>query len=117
MIRIYGIKQCSTMQKAFAWLDARNIAFEFHDYKKRGIDASTLRGWSARIGWAPLLNTRGTTWRKLPEEAREGLDEARAIALMQANTSVIKRPIVVAGDALLIGFDETRYEQNLKGSA
>lgn len=114
MIRIYGIKQCSTMQKAFAWLEAQGIAFEFHDYKKLGIDAATLSTWSARIGWEALLNTRGTTWRKLPEESRANLDEQRAIELMQTHTSVIKRPILVAGETLLVGFDEARYAQNLK---
>lgn len=117
MTRIYGIKQCSTMQKAFAWLDAAAIPFEFHDYKKLGADEATLRQWVARVGWEALVNTRGTTWRKLDEASRKDLDTERAIALMREHTSLIRRPVLVQDELLLIGFDEQRYNASLKGQS
>ena len=111
--RIYGIKNCDTMKKAFAWLDARGIAYEFHDYKKAGVPPGKLRDWAKRAGWEKLANTRGPTWRKIPEAQRENLDAARVIALLEANTSAIKRPIVEAGNALLIGFDPDEFAAKL----
>jgi arsenate reductase len=111
---IYGIRNCDTMKKAFAWLDAAGIAYEFHDYKKDGVPAGKLQAWSARAGWHKLANTRGPTWRKIPEDRREGLDEAGALALLEANTSAIKRPVIEAGSALLIGFDPEEYAAVLK---
>ncbi|MDQ7989426.1 MAG: ArsC family reductase [Candidatus Dactylopiibacterium sp.] len=115
MLRIYGIKQCSTMQKAFAWLDARNIAYTFHDYKKAGVEAQTLRAWSDALGWQRLINTRGTTWRKLNDDQRAVSDAVAAIALMQAHTSLIKRPILEGEGVLLTGFDESAWADALKG--
>jgi len=114
MLKIYGIKQCSTMQKAFAWLDAQSLPYTFHDYKKQGIDASTLETWCNQLGWETLVNTRGTTWRKLDESSRKDLDQTKAIALMQANPSLIKRPLIDTGNKLLAGFDEPRYCAELK---
>jgi len=111
--RIYGIKNCDTMKKAFAWLDARGIAYEFHDYKKAGVPPGKLRDWAKRAGWEKLANTRGPTWRKIPEAQRENLEAARVIALLEANTSAIKRPIVEAGNALLIGFDPDEFAAKL----
>lgn len=102
------------MQKAFAWLDANGLAYTFHDYKKAGIDAATLEDWDARIGWEALLNTRGTTWRKLSESDRENLDRDKALTLMRMHTSLIRRPVVAAGDSLLTGFDEQRFQTALK---
>ncbi|MEM7019902.1 MAG: ArsC family reductase, partial [Pseudomonadota bacterium] len=94
MITIYGIKNCDTMKKARKWLDENEITYEFHDYKKQGIDADTLQSWSQQVGWETLLNKRGTTWRKLPDDKREAVDEPTAIELMQEFTSLIKRPVI-----------------------
>lgn len=114
MLKIYGIKQCSTMQKAFAWLEAQGIAHEFHDYKKLGVDAATLQDWCQQVGWDALVNTRGTTWRKLAESERSNLDQPRAISLMIANPSLIKRPVISGGKNLLLGFDAELFSQTLE---
>lgn len=110
-VTIYGIKNCDTMKKAFAWLDARGIAYTFHDYRKHGIDADTLARWCAALGWDALVNTRGTTWRKLDpaEQAIGGAEDA--IRVMQAHTSVIRRPVIETTDgALVAGLDLARLE-------
>jgi arsenate reductase len=112
--KIYGIRNCDTMKKAFAWLDARKIAYEFHDYKKDGVPPGKLKDWAARAGWEKLDITRGTTWRKIPEAQRENLTETRVLALLAQNTSAIKRPIVEAGSKLLIGFDPEEYSIALR---
>ncbi|HEX8486101.1 arsenate reductase [Sphingomonas sp.] len=106
---IYGIANCDTMKKARAWLADAGIAVAFHDYKKRGIDAATLGGWVDQAGWERLLNRAGTTFRKLPEEAKAGLDRDRAITLMIAHPSAIRRPVLVHGDGIELGFDPARY--------
>ncbi|HEX7250189.1 MAG TPA: Spx/MgsR family RNA polymerase-binding regulatory protein [Burkholderiales bacterium] len=111
--RIYGIKNCDTMKKAFAWLDAKKIPYEFHDYKKSGVPAGKLKEWARRVGWEKLANTRGPTWRKIPEAKREKLSEARALALLEENSSAIRRPIIEAGSTLLLGFDPAEYEGKL----
>jgi arsenate reductase (glutaredoxin) len=108
MVRIYGIKNCDTMKKAFAWLDAHKVAYEFHDYKKDGVPAGKLATWAKRAGWEKLANMRGPTWRKIPDAQKEQLDERRALKLLEQNASAIRRPIVEAGDRLLIGFDDLR---------
>jgi arsenate reductase (glutaredoxin) len=100
--KIYGIKNCDTMKKAFAWLDAHKVAYEFHDYKKEGVPPGKLKEWSAKVGWEKLANTRGPTWRKIPDAKKAGLNEE--------NTSAIKRPIVEAGGKLLVGFDEKAFD-------
>ena len=110
---VYGIRNCDTMKKAFAWLDARGIAYEFHDYKKAGVPPGKLKGWAKRTGWEKLANTRGTTWRKIPETERANLTEARALALLEKNTSAIKRPIVEHGDGLLVGFVPDEFAAKL----
>ncbi len=115
MLRIHGIKQCSSMQKAFAWLDAHSLPYEFHDYKKLGVDVTALRAWCAELGWQTLLNTRGTTWRKLAEEDKQDLDEQKAIELMVANPSLIKRPVISGGRKLVVGFDESKFSEALEG--
>ena len=112
--RIYGIRNCDTMKKAFAWLDARRIAYDFHDYKKEGAPPAKLKDWAKRAGWEKLANTRGPTWRKIPEAQRANLTEAKALALLEQNTSAIRRPIVEAGPALLIGFEPEEYARKLK---
>ncbi len=109
-ITIHGIRNCDTMKKARAWLEAHGVAHDFHDYKVAGIDAATLKAWSGKVGWEKLLNRSGTTFRKLPDAVKEGLTEARALALMQAQPSMIKRPVLALGDRLLVGFDAGEYE-------
>jgi len=108
-VTIHGIKACDTMKKARAWLDAAGLAYSFHDYKTQGLPEALLRGWVRQLGWEALLNRAGTTFRKLPEAEREGLDEAKAIRLMLAQPSMVKRPVLVAGDALLVGFKPEAY--------
>ncbi|HRD35205.1 MAG TPA: ArsC family reductase [Rhodocyclaceae bacterium] len=116
-ITIYGIKNCSTMKKAFDWLNERGVAYRFHDYKKGGIDAETLQRWCDRAGREALINTRGTTWRKLDEHRRAVATDAAAIALMAEHPSLIRRPVVELPDgSLLLGFDPTRFEAALAPS-
>ena len=109
-VLLYGIKNCDTIKKARAWLDQHGIAFEFHDYKTLGIDRSTLEAWSREVGWEVLLNRAGTTFRKLPEKDKEGLNEQSAIKLMLAQPSMIKRPVLDIGQRRLVGFKPDRYE-------
>lgn len=101
---LYGIPNCDTVKKARTWLDAGGVAHGFHDYRKLGVPEALLRGWVARLGWEALLNRSGTTFRKLPEADRVDLDTERAVALMLAHPSAIRRPVVVDGDTLLVGF-------------
>jgi len=103
--RLYGIPNCDTVKKARKWLAGEGVAVEFHDFRKDGLDAGQLAGWCDRLGWERLLNRRGTTWRKLPEEQRDGVDASRAIALMLEQPALIKRPVIEYGDHLLVGFD------------
>ena len=112
--KIYGIRNCDTMKKAFAWLDARKIAYDFHDYKKDGVPPGKLKEWAGRAGWERLANTRGPTWREIPEAQRAEATEARVLALLAANSSAIRRPIVEAGSTLLIGFDPAEYAATLR---
>ena len=107
--KVYGIRNCDTMKKAFAWLDAKKIAYDFHDYKKDGVPRGKLKEWAARAGWEKLANTRGPTWRKIPEAQRENPTESGVLALLPQNSSAIRRPIVEAGSKLLIGFDPAEY--------
>lgn len=112
--KVYGIRNCDTMKKAFAWLDARKIAYDFHDYKKDGVAPGKLEEWAERAGWEKLANTRGATWRKIPESQRGNPTKAKVLALLAANTSAIKRPIVEAGSKLLVGFDPDEYAAALR---
>ncbi len=109
MITIHGIRNCDTMKKARAWLDAAGIAHRFHDYRTDGVSAALLRPWLAEHGWQVLLNRAGTTFRALPEAEREGLDEARALALMLAMPAAIKRPVLDVGGRRVIGFAPASY--------
>lgn len=110
MTTIYGIKNCDTMKKAFAWLDQHGVAYTFHDYKKSGIDSARLHAWSKAIGWKTLINTRGTTWRKLPPERQEFSTQSAAVYLMVEFPSLIRRPVVETDSGqLLVGFDPTLY--------
>jgi arsenate reductase len=110
---IYGIKNCDTMKKAFTWLDQHQIAYVFHDYRKAAIDRATLQAWSAQVGWEALLNRAGTTFRKRPEPDKANLTEAKAITLMLAQPSMIKRPVLDHGGALIVGFQPAAYETRL----
>jgi arsenate reductase len=109
MITMYGIRNCDTVKKARAWLDANGLAYDFHDYKSAGIDEARLRGWAAELGWERLLNRAGTTFRKLPDADKHGLDEDKAIALMLAQPSMIKRPVLDLGNRRLVGFREDEW--------
>ena len=108
-VTIYGIKNCDTMKKAFVWLDAHGIAYDFHDYKKLGASEAQVTRWSDAAGWERVLNRAGTTFRKLPEADQQDLTRDKAIALMVANPSMIKRPVVETGGAIEIGFKPERY--------
>ena len=113
-LTIYGIKNCDTMKKARAWLDGRGMAYAFHDYKTAGIERERLERWAKKVGWEVLLNRAGTTYKKLPEKDREGLTEKKAIALMLAQPSMIKRPVLdLGGDRLVVGFKPELYQEAL----
>ncbi|HWE77664.1 MAG TPA: ArsC family reductase [Pseudolabrys sp.] len=113
-ITIYGIKNCDTMKKARAFLDKHKVDYAFHDYKSAGIDKDRLEGWAKKAGWETLLNKAGTTFKKLPDKDKDGLSEKKAIALMIANPSMIKRPVrELPRGRLLVGFKPDAYEMAL----
>ncbi len=109
---VYGIKNCNTVKKALEWLKARDITFEFYDYKRHGVTDEKLKSWSAQVGWEKLVNKKGTTWRQLDEVVQSGVtNEKTAIQLMKEKTSVIKRPLIERdGKVIVLGFDETEYK-------
>jgi arsenate reductase len=113
-VTIHGIKACDTMKKARDWLDARGVAYAFHDYKAVGVERATLEKWSRQVGWETLLNRSGTTFRKLPDADKTGLDETKAIDLMLAQPSMIKRPVLDVGDTLIVGFKPDVYAAAFK---
>lgn len=116
MTTIYGIKNCDTMKKARAWLDGRGVAYAFHDYKASGIDRPALQAWVAEHGWETVLNRAGTTFRALPGAEKQALDAEKAIALMLAQSSMIKRPVLDLGKGrTIIGFKPDIYEAALAG--
>lgn len=115
-ITLYGIKNCDTVKKARAWLDSRKIEYAFHDYKTAGIDSGHLQGWCKELGWETMLNRAGTTFRKLPESDKRELDERKAIALMMAQPSMIKRPVLDLGKQRLVGFKPEFYERALRAN-
>ncbi|WP_200837657.1 ArsC family reductase [Starkeya nomas] len=110
-VTIYGIKNCDTMKKARAWLDTHGVAYDFHDYKTSGIDAAHLKEWAGKVGWEPLLNRAGTTFRNLTDAEKADIDEAKAFRLMQAQPSLIKRPVLDAGGKVIVGFKPEIYEK------
>lgn len=112
-IDFYGIPNCDTVKKARKWLDERAIGYAFHDYKKEGADPDKLSAWAAAEGWETLLNRRGTTFRKLDEAHKADLDAAKAVRLMEAHPSAIKRPVVEYPGGLLVGFDEDEWRKAL----
>jgi Spx/MgsR family transcriptional regulator len=110
-VTLYGIPNCDTVKKARVWLDGKGIAYAFHDYKKAGADEARLRSWTKEAGWEKILNRTGTTFKKLPDTDKDGLDEAKAIRLMLAQPSMIKRPVVEgAKGGLLVGFKQAEWE-------
>ena len=108
-LQFYGIPNCDTVKKARAWLDQRGVAYAFHDYKKEGADPGKLARWSDAAGWETLLNRRGTTFRALSDADKADIDRAKAIRLMQANPSLIKRPVVEHPGGVLVGFDAAKW--------
>ncbi len=113
MYVIYGIKNCDTMKKAMKWLDDHGIEYQFHDYRKDGVDEKKLRAWCDEQGWQTLLNRRGTTWRKLPDEIKDGIDQESAIKLMLEQPAMIKRPVLDLGPFVRVGFKADEYEELL----
>jgi len=112
-ITMYGIKNCDTIKKARTWLDEHGIPYAFHDYKAEGVDAARLARWSGMVGWEVLLNRAGTTFRKLPDADREGIDAGKATALMLAQPSMIKRPVLEYPGGILVGFKPENYAKAL----
>lgn len=112
-ITMYGIKNCDTIKRARAWMDEHHIAYRFHDYRVDGVDPAQLARWSDILGWDKLLNRAGTTFRKLPDSEKEGLEPEKAIALMAANPASIKRPVLEYPGGVLLGFDAGKYAQAL----
>ena len=108
-VTLFGIRNCDTMKKAWTWLDQHGVAYEFHDYKKAGIDRASLAAWAGEVGWEVLLNRSGTTFRALPDANKAGLSEAKAIELMLAQPSMIKRPVLAGAGPLLVGFKPEAY--------
>ena len=108
-VTIHGIKACDTMKKARDWLDGHGVAYAFHDYKTAGVERTVLEGWARQVGWETLLNRSGTTFRKLPEPDKQDLTEAKAIGLMLAQPSMIKRPVLDVDGELIVGFKPEVY--------
>ena len=105
-VTVYGIPNCDSVQKVRVWLDAHHAAYAFHDYKKQGVPGAELKRWVAAKGWEVVLNRKGTTWRALDESVKVGVvDAASAVAVMLANASTIKRPVVTWGDTIIVGVD------------
>lgn len=117
VLTLYGIKACDTMKKARAWLDEHAIPYVFHDYKTQGIAADLLNRWCTEHGWQTVLNRAGTTFRKLPDAAKTDLDQSDAVALMTAQPSMIKRPVLDMGQRTLVGFKPEYYAAALQGTA
>jgi len=109
-VMVYGIANCDTVKKARTWLDGKGVAYTFHDYKKQGTDPSRIARWIERAGWEKVLNRAGTTFKKLPESDKQDLDAAKAVTVLAANPSAIKRPIVEHAGGLLVGFKPDEWE-------
>ena len=113
-MKVYGIKNCNTVAKALNWLKENHLDFEFHDFKKLGISESKFKEWADQLGWEALINKRGTTWKKLDAETQNSIvTEESAFAILEQNTSMIKRPVIETDDNLLLGFDEEKYNAML----
>jgi Spx/MgsR family transcriptional regulator len=110
-ITLYGIANCDSVRKARKWLAERGVDYRFHDLRKDGLDERQLRAWVAELGWQALLNRRGTTWRKLPEAVRDGIDEPAAVRMMLAQPAIIQRPLLDLGSERRLGFSPASYEE------
>jgi len=108
-ITMYGIKNCDTIKKARKWLEENGVAYQFHDYKKDGLDKAQLTSWVQELGYEALINKRGTTWRKLDDATKDNIDEASAIEIMLENTSIIKRPLLITDSSKTLGFKADEY--------
>jgi arsenate reductase len=113
-VTLYGIANCDTIKKAKAWLNNRDIEFQFHDYRKQGLEIGLLQCWVQDLGWEALINRRGTTWRQLAAEVRDTLDTGSAIEVMLANPAIIKRPLLVKNSSRYLGFSDETYSQIFK---
>lgn len=107
---LYGIPNCDTVKKARKWLEANGIDYQFHDFRKDGIDEAMIRNWMKTQSWEILLNKRGTTWRQLPDDVKSAVDESRAVSLMAEHPTLIKRPVTVSGKKTAVGFKEQDYQ-------
>lgn len=114
MTILYGISNCDTVRKARKWLDEREIAYRFHDFRKDGLNPVQLRAWVTELGWEALVNKRSTTWRQLPQQTRDNMDETLALAVMEDQPALIKRPVLLTSQATLIGFDAAAYQQRFQ---
>jgi len=108
---LHGIPNCDTIRKAKKWLESHGIDYQFHDFRKDGLERKTLEKWVKQTGWEVLLNRRGTTWRQLPAETKESIDESSAIDIMLESPAIIKRPVLVNGKQIIVGFNEEQYKQ------
>ncbi len=111
MTTLYGIPNCDTVRKARKWLTANGVEFDFHDFRKDGLDEKQLKRWVKELGWEVLLNKRGMMWRKLPDNKKENIDEKRAIAIMLNEPAIIKRPVLDLGTQRHVGFSDAEYKQ------
>lgn len=113
MIAIFGIKNCDTMKKAFRWLDENKITYTFHDYKKEGVEEATAQAWVNELGWESVINKRGTTWRKLDEDTKNTMNNENAVHIMMSQPSMIKRPLLVIDQSIILGFSTEEYAEKL----
>ena len=110
-MKIYGIKNCDTMKKAMKWLDGKDISYEFHDYKKLGIDEEVFTKAIKTHGWENVINRRGTTWRKLPDDIKNNMNDGKSLGLANENPSIIKRPLLVHNGNIILGFKDEEYSK------
>lgn len=113
MIKLYGIKNCDTVKKARRWLEANGVIFQFHDFRADGLDEETINTWLKYVTWQALVNRKSTTWRQLDEEQRDNINKRNAIQLMLSSPTIIKRPVLMTDDVILIGFDAVHYQSLL----
>lgn len=109
MIKVFGIKNCDTMKKAFKWLDENHIEYSFHDYKKEGMDATLAKEWIEQLGWEKVINKKGTTWRKLSDQEKSDMNNENAITAIVSQPSMIKRPLVLSNNDIILGFKAEEY--------
>lgn len=110
-VTIYGIANCDTIKKAKQWLTSHELEFQFHDYRKQGLDPTLLKQWVDELGWEVLINKRGTTWRQLSDDVKNNVDSESAIAIMLDNPAIIKRPVLVKGHERYVGFSDATYSK------